>query len=73
MAHKVYMLGENPGSLLLVEGKYVINGHWYLRRKRDGRLVTPDKEEIEATFVMDAPCEGDYNKVLNEAQRLMGA
>jgi hypothetical protein len=71
MTAKVYMVGKDPDHLLLVEGTYVVNGAWNLRRKKDGSLGLPGRDSTPVEYVMDAPCGGNYNAVLNRAIRLM--
>lgn len=69
---KIYSVGDSNEPSLLVEGVRVINGAYDLE-EHDGKLYIhpPYSDElIPCTYLMDAPCEGDYNTVLNRAREI---
>jgi hypothetical protein len=67
---EVYSVENDWHNLLLVDGLRVINGAFDLYRSKDGTLKCPWSDK-RVYFVMDAPCKGNYNKVLGEVQQIL--
>jgi hypothetical protein len=76
MAYKIYAVEGDLDHLVLLDGLWVVNGHYEC--KRDGAdAVTCGSSHsgtgrpVRAYFVMNAPRGTDYNDVIEKAREII--
>lgn len=67
---KIYAIEKNLNDLLLMDGLWVVNGHYDCQKLSDGAIIVHKKHGIKnapkAYFVADVPkgWKGDYDDIL---------